>query len=200
MKFEELVSKTRSVKAPEFKITSRGQLSEASLVELMRLTDARTRWGIRAIQAIYIFLILILISTLILSESMEIKLGIGFITVSFILIIFVQQLRFQKYNYSYSAKPVLEFLKDAKKRMRVFTPRTWLVIPVWIFIDVGLCFILSELLPQKQYVPHVIILLQVFLMIVIVLDFYSAYLYWKKEHHPVIIEIDKMLAEIETAI
>lgn len=198
MKFEELVSKSRNVKAPELEMKDSGKSSEYSLINQLKLTDVRTRWGIRAIQAIYVFFVFILISMLIFSNNSEIKLGIGFIAVAFVLVIVVQQLRFQKYNYSYSDKPVLEFLFDAKKRMRVFTSRTWLVIPVWIFIDVGICFILSELLPQKQFVPHAIIILQLFLLLVVVFDFYSAYLYWKKEHHPVLIEIDKMLVDIET--
>jgi hypothetical protein len=35
------------------------------------------------------------------------------------------------------------------------------------------------------------------LVIVVVLDFLSAYLLWRKEHMPAVIEIDKMLGEIE---
>ena len=83
--------------------------------------------------------------------------------------------------------------------MRVFTPRTWLTIPIWVFIDIGICFIISVLLPEKQYIPHAIVSMQVILLFLIGLDFYSAYRYWKKEHYPAILEIDRMLAEIETA-
>jgi len=198
MIFEELVSKTRNIKAPELDMKDSGKLSEASLIDQLELTDARTRWGIRAIQVLYAFFVLILLSILILSKSLEIQLGVGSVSIAFLLVILVQQLRYQKYNYLYSDKPVLEFLIDAKKRMRVFTPRTWLIIPVWIFIDIGLCLILSEIFPLKEYIVHVIILLQIFLLIAIVFDFYSAYLYWKKEHLPVIIETDKMLADIRT--
>ena len=119
MKFEELIDKTRNIKAPELKIKASGKSSEASLVEQLKSADVHTRCGIRAIQSIYMFLILILIIVLILSKTTEIKLGIGFISMAFLLVILIQQLRFQKYNYSYSEKPLLEFLKDAKSRMRV---------------------------------------------------------------------------------
>ncbi len=203
MKFEELVDKTRTIKAPDLKFNDSGKMNEASnrksVVEQLKWTDARTRWGIRAIQGIYVFLILILTAILILSKTTAIEWGVGFILLAFILIIVVQQLRFQKYNYSYSDKPVLDFLVDAKKRMRVFTPRTWMTLPIWVFIDTGICFIISVLLPEKQYIPHAIIVLQVILLFLISLDFYSAYRYWKKEHYPAIIEIDRMLAEIETS-
>ena len=203
MNFEELVDKTRNIKAPDLQYKDSGKTDVHSksktVVEQLKWTDARTRWGIRAIQLIYVFFILILISVLVISKTTEIKLGIGLISIAFLLVIIVQQLRFQKYNYFYSDKPVLDFLVDAKKRMRVFTARTWLVIPIWVFIDVGICFILSVLLPEKQYVPHAIIVIQVILMALVGLDFYSAYLYWKKEHQPVIIEIDRMLAEMESS-
>ena len=202
MKFEELLDKTRNIKAPDLKFKNSGKKNESikrkSVIDHLKWTDARTRWGIRAIQLLYVLLIMILTCILILSKTTEIMYGVAFILVAFALIIVVQQLRFQKYNYSYFDKPVLDFLVDAKKRMRVFTPRTWLVIPIWVFIDVGICFILFVLMPEKQYIPHVIIAVQVILLILVVLDFYSAYVYWKREHYPVIKEIDRMMAEIET--
>lgn len=201
MNFEDLVNKSKSVKAPDLKAESAGEIpvdsKDKTIIGQLKLVDAKARWGIRAIQILYVFLILILLSILFFSNKSEIRLGIGFISAAFLLVIFIQQLRYVKYNYSYANSPIKEFLNDAKKRMRVFTPRTWLVIPIWIFIDIGLCFILSEIFPLRQHVSLIIILLQVILLLAIVFDFYSSYLFWKKEHQPVIAEINKMLEEIE---
>ena len=201
MDFEGLVKKAKNVKAPDLNMESSGTIpvgsKDKTIIGQLKLVDAKTRWGIQAIQFLYVLLILILLNVLFFSHNSEIQMGIGFILAAFLFVIIVQQLRYMKYNYSYSDSPIKKFLNDAKKRMRVFTPRTWLVIPIWIFIDVGLCFIIKEIFPFPQYISLIIMLLQVFLLLAIVLDFYSAYLFWKKEYKPVITEIDKMLEEIE---
>jgi hypothetical protein len=44
-----------------------------------------------------------------------------------------------------------------------------------------------------------VILLQAVLIILVIIDFYSAWLIWKRDHQPVIKEIDQMLDEIENA-
>lgn len=201
MNFEELINLTKSVKAPELIMEKSGKLADSSkrksIIEKLKWADARTRLGIRIIQVLYAFFIFVFISILILLKNPVIQTGIGSIIIAFLLIILIQQLRFQKYNYLYADSSVIEFLNDAKKRMRVFTPRTWLVIPIWIFIDIGLSLIISEIFPLQQLIPLLIILLQVILLLAIVFDFYSAYLFWKKEHQPVISEIENMVKEIE---
>ncbi|MBT3385046.1 MAG: hypothetical protein HN778_11245 [Prolixibacteraceae bacterium] len=202
MNFEELLNKSKNVIAPDLEIKNAGDASQSSkdkksIIEQLKWVDSKTRVGIRLIQIIYSFLILILLCLLLFLANFEIKLGIGFISVAFLLVIFVQQLRYLKYNYLYVSSPITVFLNDAKKRMRVFTPRTWLVIPIWIFIDIGICFIINEIFPFPRYIFLTLMLLQVVLLLAVVLDFYSAYLVWKKEHKPVILEINRMLEEIE---
>ena len=152
MNFEELLNKSKNVIAPDLEIKNAGDASQSSkdkksIIEQLKWVDSKTRVGIRLIQIIYSFLILILLCLLLFLANFEIKLGIGFISVAFLLVIFVQQLRYLKYNYLYVSSPITVFLNDAKKRMRVFTPRTWLVIPIWIFIDIGICFIINEIFP-----------------------------------------------------
>ena len=93
---------------------------------------------------------------------------------------------------------MIQFLRDAKSRMKVFTKRTWIIIPIWILIDVGLCFIIAAEFPYREYIDDLIVVLQVLLIGLIALDFYVAYLAWKRDNKPVVIEIDKMIKEIES--
>jgi len=197
MKFEELSKKAQEIKAPDIeKNTTKSNQIDAIIYKL-KSVDSKTNRGIRLVQIAYIFLILFLICFMITVASSSMKTGIGLIAIAFLIVIFIQQLRYWKYNYSYANSTVMESLNKAKNRMKVFTPRTWLVIPVWVLIDAGLCIIIKEIFPLPEYLPLTIMLLQVILLLAIVLDFYSAYLVWKKEHKPVIIEIDKMLKELE---
>ena len=201
MNFEELINNARKVKAPDLtegKMSREsGSKNEKSIVDQLKAVDFKTRRGIRFIQITYAFMILFLICFLIAALNSSVKVGIGLIAIAFLLVIFEQQLRYWKYNYSYCNSSIKEFLNKAKNRMRVFTSRTWFVIPIWVLIDVGLCLIINEIFPFPQYILLTIMLLQVFLLLAIILDFYSAYLFWKKEHKPVIVEIEKMLKEIE---
>ena len=197
MKFDELSKKAQEIKAPGIeKNTIKSNQTDAIIYKL-KSVDSKTRRGIRIIQIVYVFFILFLICFMITVASLSLKTGIGLIAIAFLIVIFIQQLRYWKYNYSYANSPVMEFLNKAKKRMKVFTPRTWIVIPVWGLLDAGLCIIIKEIFPLPQYLPLTILLLQVILLLAIVLDFYSAYLVWKKEHKPVITEIDKMLKELQ---
>ncbi len=201
MNFEELINNARKVKAPnltEGKMSREsGSENDKSIVDQLKAVDFKTRRGIRFIQITYVFLILFLICFLVAAVNSSVKIGVGLIAIAFLLVVFVQQLRYWRYNYSYSSNSIKEFLNKAKNRMRVFTSRTWFVIPIWVLIDVGLCLIINEIFPFPKYNLLIIMLLQVFLLLAIILDFYSAYLFWKKEHKPVIVEIEKMLEEIE---
>ena len=79
--------------------------------------------------------------------------------------------------------------------------RSWLALPTWLLIDVGLCLLVvaaSEHLPLP--VGHFIVGLQGLLVIAVTLDFLSEYLIWKKNHAPVVVEIDRMLGEIEASL
>jgi len=198
MDFEELLNGAKKVKAPAFfENTDFDTKEKQSIVNQLKSVDKKTRRGIRLIQVTYVFLTLFLLSFLIIAENLFVKSGIVLIAIAFLMVILVQQLRFRKYNYCYTSVSVISFLKDAKKRMRVFTSRTWFVLPIWIFIDVGLCFIIRQVFPFPQYTVFAIVILQLVLLLAVVLDFYSAYFVWKREQEPVLNEIDKMLEEIE---
>jgi hypothetical protein len=80
--------------------------------------------------------------------------------------------------------------------MSLFTPRTYYVILIWLFIDIGICLILKTILEGTTLFLPAVILLQAVLIILVIIDFYSAYLFWKRDHQPVIKEIDQMLNEI----
>lgn len=202
MNFDEIVNKTRDVKAPDFENRtdekSQKSMKIETLLDQLKGVDSKTRRSIRLIQILYVLMIGVATYYAVTTSSSQIKIGLSSIIVAFVLVILVQQLRFIAYNYSYGKHTMIQFLKDAKSRMRVFTKRTWLVIPIWIFIDVGLCFIIAAEFPYQEYVDDLIILIQIVLLGFIALDFYVAYLSWKKDNKSALIEIDKMIKEIES--
>jgi hypothetical protein len=83
--------------------------------------------------------------------------------------------------------------------MRVFTPRTYYVILIWLFIDIGICLILNTIIEGTTLYLSAVILLQAILIILVIIDFYSAWHIWKRDHQPVIKEIDQMLDDIVKA-
>lgn len=203
MNFEEIVNKTKEVKAPDFdrpmKEKDPKSMKKESLLDQLKSVDSKTRWSIRLIQFLYLVVITVTTYYAITADSSQLKIGLGFIIAAFVQVIVVQQLRYIAYNYSYGDHNMIQFLKDAKSRMKVFTKRTWLVIPIWIFIDIGLCFIIAVEFPYREYIDDLIIILQILLLGLIALDFYVAYLTWKRDNKPVLIEIDKMIQEIQSA-
>jgi len=201
MKFEEVLKKAKGLKAPEIIVD---QIAEnqtynnmENFIHQLKKVDLNTRRSIRILQLLYAIMSLVASYVLLFETSGRISIGLGLIILAFLLVIFVQQLRYKAYTNTYTNNPVILFLKAAKKRMQVFTRRTWYVIPIWISIDIGLCFILSSLLQGTPYTLIAIMLLQIVLIFLIIIDFYTAYLIWKKEHKPIVIEIEKMLDEIE---
>jgi len=203
MKYEEIVNNSKKIKAPDLSHQAEAKFQKSgtmeSILELLKKTDSKTRLGIRILQLIYIAMILAAISYILLSSDFFIHLGIGSLILAFVLVIFVQQLRFRAYSYNYTNNPVIKYLQEAKKRMRVFTPRTYYVILIWLLIDTGICLILKTVLEETTLYLPAVILLQALLIILVIIDFYSAYLIWKRDHQAVIKEIDQMLAEIEKA-
>ena len=203
MKYEEVINKSRKVKAPDLshqagaKIQKPGTME--SILDLLKKTDSKTRLGIRVLQLIYLAMILVAISYILVSTNLFINLGIGSIILAFAMVIFVQQLRFRAYSNNYTNNPVIEYLHQAKKRMRVFTPRTYYVILIWLFIDIGICLILNTILEGTTLYLSAVILLQAILIILVIIDFYSAWHIWKRDHQPVIKEIDQMLDDIVKA-
>lgn len=203
MNFDEIINKSKEVKAPEYgrqkELENQKSIKMETLLDQLKKVDYKTRNSIRVIQLLYIIMIGIATYYAATAASSQLKIGLGCITVAFILVIIVQQLRFIAYNYSYGDHTMIQFLKDAKRRMKVVTKRTWFVIPIWILIDVGLCFIIAAEFPYQVYIDDLIILIQILLLGLIALDFYVAYLAWKRDNKPVLIEIGKMIQEIESA-
>ncbi len=203
MKYEEIINKSKEVKAPDPNVEAGAKTKKHGAMEnilnLLKKTDSKTRLGIRVLQLFYLAMILVAISYLLISSDLFINLGIGSLIIAFILIIFVQQLRFRAYSNNYTNNPVIKYLHEAKKRMRVFTPRTYYVIPIWLFIDIGICLMLKTALEGTAFFLPAVILLQALLIILVIIDFYTAYLVWKRDHKPVLEEIDTMLDEIEKA-
>ena len=203
MKYEEVINKSKNIKAPDLshqagaKIQKHGTME--SILDLLKKTDSKTRLGIRVLQLIYVAMILVAISYILSSSDLFINLGICSLILAFTLVIFVQQLRFRAYSNNYTNNPVIKYLHEAKKRMRVFTPRTYYVILIWLFIDIGICLILNTVLAGITLYLPAVILLQAVLIILVIIDFYSAWLLWKRDHQPVIKEIDQMLEEIENS-
>ena len=203
MKYEEVINKSKNIKAPDLsrqagaKIQKHGTME--SILDLLKKTDSKTRLGIRILQLIYMAMILVAISYILSSSDFFIQLGTGSLILAFALVIFVQQLRFRAYSNTYTNNPVIKYLQEAKKRMRVFTPRTYYVILIWLLIDTGICLILKTVLEETTLYLPAVILLQAILIILVIIDFYSAYHLWKRDHQPVIKEIDLMLEEIKNA-
>lgn len=203
MKYEEVINKSKKVKAPDLSQRAETKIEKSDTMEnilnLLKKTDSKTRLGIRVLQLIYLAMILIAVSYILISSDLYINLGIASIIIAFALIIFVQQLRFRAYSNNYTNNPVIKYLHEAKKRMRVFTPRTYYVILIWLFIDIGICLILKTVLEGSTFYVSAVILLQALLIILVIIDFYTAYLIWKRDHQPVIIEIDKLLDDFEAS-
>jgi hypothetical protein len=86
--------------------------------------------------------------------------------------------------------------------MRVFTVRTWLVIPTWLLIDAGICLLVYagyDHIDINISLGRIFLALQAFLVFVIALDFFVAYLMWDRNHRPAVDEINRMLGEIEAS-
>jgi hypothetical protein len=203
MKYEEVINKSKKVKAPDLSQRAETKIEKSDTMEnilnLLKKTDSKTRLGIRVLQLIYLAMILVAVSYILISSDLYINLGIASIIIAFALVIFVQQLRFRAYSNNYTNNPVIKYLHEAKKRMRVFTPRTYYVILIWLFIDIGVCLILKTVLEGSTFYVSAVILLQALLIILVIIDFYTAYLIWIRDHQPVIIEIDKLLDDFEAS-
>ena len=201
MKFEEIIKKSKNVKAPDLTsgIKTNKPKSEKmeSIMEQLKKVDNKTRISIRLLQLLYLILISMMSYYMFTADHANTSTGIAFIILAFFLVISVQQLRYNAYQYTYTDRPVLQFLNDAKSRMRVFTKRTWYVLPIWILIDIGLCFIVVSVFPYPQYVDDILILMQILLLGLIALDFYTAHLIWKRDNKPLVDEIDKMIDEVK---
>ena len=145
MKYDEVIDGAKRVKAPLLDTGACGAgTSEASetIISTLMEVDRRTRVSIRVLQGIFAFSILLAVGFIIVNDDIVVRTGVGFLILSFALVIHMQQLRHRAYNETYVGRPMIEYLQRAKIRMRVFTVRSWLAIPAWLAIDVGVCLLI----------------------------------------------------------
>jgi len=116
MKFDELAKKAQETKAPDIGKNTTESNEADTIIYKLKSADSKTRRGIRFIQIACLFFSLFMMCFMIVSENISIKTGIGLIIIAYLLVIFIQQLRYWKYSYSYVNSPVMEFLHKAKKR------------------------------------------------------------------------------------
>jgi len=204
MKYEDMVTESRKIRAPSITAkegnTINGKTAE-TMIGVLKEVDRKTRFSIRALQAIYVLMTLVAMGYLVLDDNHLVRVGIGCIILAFGLVIFTEQLRYRAYNETYFNVPMVEYLQLARDRMQVFTVRTWLTIPTWLFIDAGICFLVYSAADKIDFpMTYILLGLQIPLAVIIVLDFFSAYLIWLKSHKPVVIEIERMLGEIEDCL
>ena len=88
-----------------------------TLLDQLKKVDHKTRNSIRLIQLLYFVMIGIATYYAATVASLQLIIGLGCIIVAFVLVIIVQQLRFVAYNYSYGEHTMIQFLKDAKRRI-----------------------------------------------------------------------------------
>jgi hypothetical protein len=199
MKYDDVVEGSKRQKAPPLD-PGAGEKSE-TIISALRTVDRRTRVSIRVLQGIFAFMILLALGFIVVNHDTWTRLGIGCLILSFLTVIYMQQLRYRAYDEVYLGAPIVEYLRRAKKRMRVFTVRSWLVIPAWLLIDVGVCLMVYAASDRFDIpVGYVILGLQVPIVMAAAADFLAEYLIWRKEHKPVLARIDGVLNDIEASL
>ena len=199
MTYDEVVEGSKRVKAPP-PATETDEASE-TIIDALTNVDRRTRVSIRILQGIFAFMILFALGFIAVNTDTLTRVGVGFLILSFLVVIYMQQLRYMAYNETYYGAPIMEYLRRAKKRMQVFTVRSWLAIPAWLFIDVGVCLLVYAASDRFSIpVEYIILGLQVPIVLAASADFLVEYLIWKKEHKPTVNRIDGLLNEIESSV
>ena len=195
-----MVKRTKSVKAPELQ-EGRDDMTSATstgMITMLQRVDRRTRLSIRVLQGVYVIMTLVAAGYTIILEEALVRAGMGFLTVAFALVIGLQQLRYRAYDQTYEDVPMREYLHRAKVRLRVLTPRTWLVIPIWILIDIAVCLFVIAAAEHRGFNASLVIGgVQVALILIVALDFLVDYLVWRKEHRPAVREIDRVIEELD---
>lgn len=78
--------------------------------------------------------------------------------------------------------------------------RSWLAIPAWLLIDVGICLLIYAASDRFDIpVSYIILALQVPIVMAAAGDFLVEYLIWRKEHKPIVTKIDGLLNDIESS-
>ena len=205
MKYEDIVEKSKTVKAPRGEAEGKREMNadaSESIIGMLKTVDRKTRRSIRILQGVIGLAIPMYLVMIILASDPVVWAGLGLIIMAFFMILLIQQLRFRAYSENYLGRPVIEYLHSSQKRMKVFTVRTWLVIPTWLLIDAGICLLICagyDHIDTSISLRKILLALQAFLVFVIALDFFVAYLMWDRNHRPAVDEIKRMLGEIEAS-
>jgi hypothetical protein len=205
MKYEDIVEKSKRVKAPRSEAEGREEMNgnaSDSIIGMLKTVDRKTRRSIRILQgAIGLSVPLCLVLIILVSDPV-VQAGLGLIIAALFMTLLIQQLRFRAYSRNYLGGPIIDYLYAAKKRMKVFTVRTWLVIPTWLLIDAGYCLLIYagyDHIDINISLGRILLALQALLVFVIGLDFFVDYLMWTRDHRPAVDEINRMLGEIEAS-
>jgi len=204
MSYDEVVEGSKRVKAPQLETDAGGAGTGAGserIIDALKAVDRRTRVSIRVVQGIFAFMILIAAGFIVVNDDPVTRSGVGLLILSFFLVIYMQQLRYKVYSETYLNAPLVEYLQRARKRMRVFTVRSWLAIPAWLLIDAGVCLLIYAASDRFDLpVGYVILALQIPIVAAAGADFVVEYLIWTREHKPVVTRIDGMLEDLESAL
>ncbi len=199
MRYDDVVKGSRQVKAPSTE--TQPDAASETIIAALEHVDRRTRISIRALQGCFLFLTLLALGFTLVNDNTMIRSGVGCLILSFLVVIYMQQLRYRAYDETYFGAPIVEYLRRAKSRMRVFTVRSWLAIPAWLLIDVGICLLIYASSDRFDIpVSYIILALQVPIVMAAAGDFLVEYLIWRKEHKPIVTKIDGMLNDIESSL
>jgi hypothetical protein len=198
MKLEEIITKSKEVKAPMLKKESKSEPLKL-LINRLKKSDRDARKHSRGIQVLYIVMVLFWIFRIIIDNNYLSKIGFGILTVASFIVIFYNQLHYERNNRSYFAISNIDFLKETKKRLKFLANRIWYII-IWALFDLGFCFlIVSDFSHRYSIAIGPILIMQLILAIAISAELYFGYRKWKKIRKPFITEIEHILQEIQEA-
>lgn len=200
MKLEEIITKSKEVKAPMLKKESKSEPLKL-LTNILKKSDRDARKHSRRIQVLYIVMVLFWIFQIIIANNYLSKIGFGILTVASFMVIFYNQLHYERNNRSYFAISNIDFLKETKKRLKFLPNRIWYII-IWALFDLGFCFVIVADFSHRYSIligVGVILIMQLILAIAISAELYFEYKKWKKIRKPLITEIEHILQEIKEA-
>ncbi len=211
MKFEELIEKTRNVKAPEF-INENLDRNEKetpffTFMDEIQKLDSRYRSQIRLQQyvllssSIVIAIFIFLISKIELFKQLNykmIQLGLVLLLGGYIISFLMFQLKYKKYKDIDYNKDLIHFIEETKKRYVFFSQDRFLYIPLFIILDIGLYYTLSPILSISDLDEFTLIInLQFVLICIFSFDLLIKYRLWKKNQKPVFEEILNYVNQFE---
>lgn len=210
MKFDELIEKSKALKAPEFKkdflSKKENESSVKSFIEILKQKDYKykrqlnTQLYILGFTSFIILGLIMFIGKIIDLVEIDIytmRLGFGFLYGCYIVSIFMFYLRsrgFKNINYD---QEIIQFLGVAKKRYSYFNSNKLFYIPIIILLNLGLYFTLLPIIDLININKLTLIVnLELILVCTFVIDLILKFSIWKRNQKPIFIEISKLLGEV----